>query len=171
MTAARDRLSLTLDCWTDNFRRISYITYTCHWIDEDWTLQQVSLGTSPFPHPHTGDAIADDILKIFQQFEITDKVFRVTTDGGANIIKALKLIGLQRNPCIAHGLHNLINKDFFGNTDENAESCKFLLEKLRKVHRSLLYKFDELCTVSSELTARHNLVETGTYLVLGNNPF
>uniref|UniRef100_T1IUS5 Uncharacterized protein n=1 Tax=Strigamia maritima TaxID=126957 RepID=T1IUS5_STRMM len=56
-------LGLTLDCWTDNYQHLSYITYTVHWIDSNWKLQSGSLGTCHFSPPHTGEDIKK-ILKI-----------------------------------------------------------------------------------------------------------
>lgn len=166
LSSAGDGVSITLDCWTDNYRRISYITYTCHWIDDLWKLQNISLGTSPFPHPHTGEAIAADIQQTLKNFSLDGRIFRVTTDGGANIIKALKLCGLQRHPCLAHGMHNLIKKDFLDNGTEDLKTCSEILKKIRAVHRSLLYKYDELSSSATEIKAREETSETGTILFL-----
>ncbi|OXA42416.1 Zinc finger BED domain-containing protein 1 [Folsomia candida] len=166
LSSAGDSVSITLDCWTDNYRRISYITYTCHWLDDLWKLQNISLGTSPFPHPHTGEAIAADIQQTLKNFSLDGRIFRVTTDGGANIIKALKLCGLQRHPCLAHGMHNLIKKDFLDNGTEDLKTCSEILKKIRAVHRSLLYKYDELSSSATEIKAREETSETEEILAL-----
>uniref|UniRef100_T1IHQ2 DUF659 domain-containing protein n=1 Tax=Strigamia maritima TaxID=126957 RepID=T1IHQ2_STRMM len=78
-------VGMTCDCWTDNYLHLAYMTYTIHWIDNDWNLK------------------AD-------HFSIT-----TVTDCGSNMLKAFRLMKRFHIKCVAHGLHNLISRDLFQN--------------------------------------------------------
>lgn len=55
--------TMTLDAWTDKYKRTAYITFTYHYMD-NWQIKTVVLKTGSFPHPHTGVRVHDEIESI-----------------------------------------------------------------------------------------------------------
>lgn len=94
-------ISITFDFWTDRVKRSSYVTY--HWM-HDFVLRNMSLKTEAFPHPHTGEDIRTAFELLLMEFKLTDKTILAVTDGGTNLIKACKLLKLDRLPCVSHSL-------------------------------------------------------------------
>ena len=97
--------AFTTDMWTDDYRKISYISLTVHYIDENWQLKEQILTASKFPDvKHTAEQIKKVILNILKGYnlipEITMKKFVFITDSAANFISAFK--GLNHIPCFAH---------------------------------------------------------------------
>lgn len=151
LESAPSTICFTFDAWTDNYRRRSYITYTAHWIDQNWCLRYATLRTSLFPHPHSGEAIEKDFRDMCKEFNLCNKAWIATTDNGANRIRACQLLKVLRLPCVAHGLHLLIGTDLFKpnkncDNDEHLNKLQELLSKMRECHRTLIFKFDDLQT-------------------------
>jgi hypothetical protein len=97
--------AFTTDMWTDDFRKLSYISLTVHYIDENWQLKEQVLAASKFPDVrHTSDQIKRVILGILKGYNLipdtTMKRFAFVTDSGANFVSAFK--GLNHLPCFAH---------------------------------------------------------------------
>lgn len=134
--------TITFDLWTDNYRKISYITYTYHYVDDNWSFQNLVLKTSMMNHPHTSQRLKDDFEKTLNEFCIADKNIMCVTDGGKNIVKCTELMKLRRIGCIAHKCHRLIQKDLI--EDPEMKAILDLIGKLRRVQSKLLYRYQEL---------------------------
>lgn len=53
---------MTLDLWTDDFRKIPYLTITLHYIDRDWSrTHERVLCTSQFDMEKTGENILCEV--------------------------------------------------------------------------------------------------------------
>ena len=50
-------IGMTMDMWTDNYRRRSYITFTLRFCADDFKLHDLTLRTSLFESTHTGEHI------------------------------------------------------------------------------------------------------------------
>jgi len=88
------------------------MTFTLHWISPTETqLRSCTLQTNFLPHPHTADNIIEELKKVLTQFNLNNKIITLVTDGGANMIKAARDMKIDRVPCVAHGLHNLVMVD------------------------------------------------------------
>jgi hypothetical protein len=97
--------AFTTDMWTDDYRKISYISLTVHYIDENWQLKEQILAASKFPEvKHTAEQIKKTILGILKGYnlipEVTMKKFIFVTDSGANFVAAFR--SLNHIPCFAH---------------------------------------------------------------------
>lgn len=102
--------SLTSDLWTAR-SRMGYIGITCAYIDKQFKLNEVILAIKYVPYPHTGKAIAKEIQNITKEWNLTNRIFTITTDNGSNMVKAAKLIPeLIRIPCTAHTLQLVVGK-------------------------------------------------------------
>ncbi len=87
---------MTTDMWTDDYRKVSYITITCHYITSDFKLKNNVLTTAVFAHDDakTGDNICRELQKhlvavlMFEPSAMSKVVW--VTDPGSNIIAALR---------------------------------------------------------------------------------
>ena len=113
-------VSLTTDCWT-SITLEGYMTVTCHYIGSDWRLQSAVLDTSPVghldgddgegPQRHTAVALAAQLQRVAEHWDIDKKVTAVCHDNGSNV----KNIGrdsldVEDIGCCAHTLQLAINK-------------------------------------------------------------
>ena len=97
--------SFTTDMWTDNYRKISYISLIVHYINENWQIKEQVLAISKFLKiKHIAELIRKIVLDILKNYnlipEITIKKFTFVTDSNANFILAFK--NLNHIPYIAH---------------------------------------------------------------------
>jgi len=102
--------SLTTDLWTARSKN-GYIGVTCSFIDNDFKLCEAILAIQYIPYPHTGYNICNVLTEIISDWNLTRKVFTLTTDNGSNMVKAGTLMTeLTRLPCSAHTLQLVIGK-------------------------------------------------------------
>lgn len=109
-----NKVSLVLDCWTDNFQRRSFINYRVHYCS-NFEMVTVTLKTAIFEHPHTAVRIKDNIISTLEEFNLSKKEIIAVTDNGANIVAALRLAKIQRLSCISHCLHLFLTSDISKN--------------------------------------------------------
>lgn len=83
--------SLTTDLWTAKSRN-GYIGVTCSFIDNDFKLCEAILAIQYIPYPHTGYNICNVLHEIISNWNLTGKVFTLTTDNGSNMVKAGRLM-------------------------------------------------------------------------------
>ena len=63
------------------------------------------LQTLEVPKEHTAVAIEQVLSSMFEDWDISSKVFRATTtDNGQNIVTAIELLSLEHFPCLGHTL-------------------------------------------------------------------
>lgn len=105
-------VAMTTDMWTDDYRKISYLTITCHFINNKMELVNKTLTTAMFPieEAKTGENIRREILRLLvTKFGVhasaLNKIVWVT-DEGANIKLALR--PYQRLDCIDHLLNTVL---------------------------------------------------------------
>ena len=58
--------SLTCDLWTARSHE-AYLDVTCHWMDQDFKLNEVLLANIPCPYPHIGENIHDVLCEIMEK--------------------------------------------------------------------------------------------------------
>lgn len=77
------KISFTVDGWTScNFR--SYYGITAHFIDENWSLQSLTLDFVPSGGRHTGKDIATVFFTSLIDFDIASKIQGITLDNAAS---------------------------------------------------------------------------------------
>ena len=99
-----ERVALTCDCWTSR-NTVSYLTITCHHIDEEWRLAASVLQTRAVETSHTASNLADLLAEAIEEWGISDKKPTLVTDNAANIVKAVHLMGRFHMGCFAHLLN------------------------------------------------------------------
>lgn len=97
--------SATSDMWSSNTME-PYMSYTVHFIDPDWKLQSRCLQTLYVPADHTAENLADGMNEILNQWQLSPtKQVCLTTDSGANIVKAARDLNWPWISCFGHNLH------------------------------------------------------------------
>ena len=100
----------TTDLWTSCSSH-PYLSYTVHFIDDDWQLQSFCLDTVPLFEDHTGQNIAEAILDICENWGLSrDNLVATTTDNGTNFITGMAQLECTRISCFGHNLDLAINK-------------------------------------------------------------
>lgn len=71
LKTAPPQFSMTSDIWTDKYRHRSFICFTVHFVDSNFRLLKYSLKTEPFDGSHTGEAIAQKISAVANEFNFS----------------------------------------------------------------------------------------------------
>ncbi len=103
-------VAVTTDMWTSTTNS-SFLTVTCHWWNfKEERLDSAVLDCHRVQGRHTAGNIQEELDRVFQAFEIKDKIITMVTDNGSNIKKAAQDMGYRRLSCFAHSL-NLVAMD------------------------------------------------------------
>lgn len=87
MLAQVKHVSLTIDFWSDRRRR-SFMAITCHFVNDELVLKRYLLCLKYIMDGHTGDNIEEWYNQVISEYELRDKIFRITTDNASYMIKA-----------------------------------------------------------------------------------
>ncbi|XP_055306784.1 uncharacterized protein LOC129571046 [Sitodiplosis mosellana] len=134
---------VAFDMWTDNYRRISYMTYTCHYVTDSWKLMSRVLKTAMFEHPHTSIRIEENFNAMMDEYGLRDKEIIAVVDGAANVNRTVNDMGFVKIKCIAHSINRLIQFDLI-QKGEGIEDLKNIIKKLRLIQKALLYSYGQL---------------------------
>ena len=100
----------TTDLWSSVGLK-PYISYTIHFIDDQWQLQSKCLQTHFLPEDHTSGVLVDSPTTTFESWMLTaEKQVCLTTDSGSNVVKAARDLKWPRLSCFGHNLHLAITK-------------------------------------------------------------
>lgn len=147
LKSAGQHACITFDSWTDSHKRKSYLTFTYHFIDKNWKMFSTVLKTGHFEAPHTAQRTKEMFNKLLQEFELQDKKIICVTDGGSSMKSACNLIKVKRLTCVAHQINRLIQFDLLEKNGHQIQPICDLIEKLRKIQRTLIYRFDQLSKI------------------------
>ena len=107
-------VAMTTDMWTEDYRKICYLTITCHFISEDMELvnTMLTIAMISLEEGKMGENIRREILKLLvTNFGLDacslSKIVWVT-DEGANIKLALR--PYQRLDCIEHVINTVLRQ-------------------------------------------------------------
>ena len=102
--------SATTDLWT-SAAGDPYITYTCHFIDQQWELKSYCLQTPYLPQDHNATNIKEVLTETLELWKLeTAKLVGITTDSGSNIKLACELLNWRRLSCFGHYLNLAVEK-------------------------------------------------------------
>lgn len=111
ITENKSKFAFCHDAWTVENDVKQFLGITCHYIDDDYSLNNVLLDFAPLPASHTGAAICDVVEKvIFEDYEIPEsKVTSFTLDNASSnntfmeeIRKRRKCLECAHNRCYCH---------------------------------------------------------------------
>lgn len=114
--------SSTTDMWSSE-GLLPYISYTVHFVNSSWEYTSRNLETCFLPVDHTGENIADAIRSTHEAWNLPmEKLVCMTTDNGANIIKASEELKCERLPCFGHCLNLAVTNTL----KDDARVCRAL---------------------------------------------
>lgn len=134
---AEKQCAMTCDLWTDNYRKLHYLTITSSYIEEilhKWKLKTNVISTTKFPDTSkTGENILLEIQEQMSMLDITDlKNITFVTDQGSNIKKALE--NYKRLSCLAHclntSLRHTLDETFL---NEEVPDVFFSIQSARRI--------------------------------------
>lgn len=76
---------MTSDIWT-SINRKAFLGLTVHYIDSDWNLCNFLVDIIPLAVRHTGANIAQEIMRILREFNISTKIIALTTDNDSAML-------------------------------------------------------------------------------------
>lgn len=99
---------LTTDCWTSR-TTTSYMSVTCHYIADDFSLKSNLLDCFTFAERHTAEQLAFKLNQVTEEWKIKEKVVACVTDNATNIKKAVKeVLKWNHVSCFAHSLNLVV---------------------------------------------------------------
>lgn len=99
----------------------SYLGVTIHFV-ENFKIVSFNIACEPLSESHIAEYLSTTIKDICEKWEIPDeKIVAVTTDNGANIVKAIELaFGRAKHiRCIAHTLNLVVQNSVMVNEKKN----------------------------------------------------
>ena len=149
------KVSLTTDIWTSDVSKDCYLGITMHYINNDWKLKNLLLDIIPINGSHTAELITNNLLQIFEEFNINHKILALTTDNGSNMIACGDQIATELDQgfnnmvfthyrCAAH-IINLAVKAGMNHVGNEIKKLRQFVIKLKN-SPLLLDKLSEICT-------------------------
>jgi hypothetical protein len=164
-------ISITTDGYT-SCQNYSYISATGHFISEKSNFISFCLGFAYVNGRHQADNLKEALQKIFDNFNLEDKIMGIVSDNAPNIRNCLNSLKICMNiepvRCIAHVLQlivkNVIDIVDEGEKDENSKFYQIgqALSKCRKIvttfnHSSQLNDLLEESQIESGIEKKHIL--------------
>ncbi len=105
-----DFYASTTDLWSSRTTE-PYMSYTVHFLTQDFELRTRCLGVVYFPESHTSENIAHGLRDVLASWNLKEEnQVSITTDNGANVVKATELNNWVRLQCFGHRLHLAIGE-------------------------------------------------------------
>lgn len=109
------KLCFTVDTGTSPFKD-DFFGITVHWINEEWQQREIRIGFERLKGPHTAENLKEIFISVLDRFNITRKLFTITSDNASNMLKMMDLIeeyaiqkgcvritaGKKRNDVLSH---------------------------------------------------------------------
>lgn len=127
------KVAIALEFWT-SYEQIYYMSVTCHWIDESWTLQKVLLDICRIPYPCSDAEIYHALVKVLKIYNIDEKVLACTHDTSQSAMHACHKLREDMDahkagpfcyiPCAAQTLNMVI--------EDGLRTTKQIISKVRE---------------------------------------
>ncbi|XP_061884799.1 E3 SUMO-protein ligase ZBED1-like [Entelurus aequoreus] len=132
----------TTDMWSSRTSE-PYLSLTLHYINDDFELKSRCLQTAYFPMDHTGENIALGLRECLASWGLKEEDQTcITTDNGANVVKAVQLNQWTRLQCFGHRLHLAI---------ENAVKDDVRVKRATGLCKQLVGHFSHSCKKKAAL--------------------
>ncbi|KAL4500790.1 hypothetical protein ABPG72_020024 [Tetrahymena utriculariae] len=163
-------LNLTVDMWQSKYNNKSFLTLTCHYLNEEFVQLQWVLKTVEVKEDHSAETFANYIKNILSEYEITipkqeqmideyqgkqysyqNLKITVTSDRGTNNLKLFnEIISIPHICCYAHILNNAIQQINKINNKENSNIIN-KVENICKYFRASPQRQNQFELIQSEL--------------------
>ena len=137
--------AVTSDFWT-SITHVPFMSFTVHFIDEDWILRSYCLDTIPSYEDHTGENIAGALQDVLENWQLSsEKLVATTTDNASNYVAAFETLGWTRVSCFGHNLNLAVSKGLDNHRVQQAIArCHSLFSRSWKKTRDLRLKQEQL---------------------------
>lgn len=105
-----EAVSITSDIWTESTNNHSFLSFTCHWIENNFESRQAVLNIKHFPTNHTSENISELLLNVLDTWNLKEKIHLFVRDNGINIVNGIMKAGFSAISCFIHTLQ-LVVKD------------------------------------------------------------
>ncbi|XP_073708964.1 E3 SUMO-protein ligase ZBED1-like [Garra rufa] len=147
----------TTDLWSSRTME-PYLSLTVHFITRDFKLKSRCLQTVFFPADHTGEELAQGLKESLNSWSLEEqKMVCITTDSGANIVKATSLNNWTRLQCFGHRLHLAIENAM---KDSRIERAVGLCKKIVAYFSHSWKRKRELAIAQKELNLPEHQLKT-----------
>ncbi|GBP84499.1 Zinc finger BED domain-containing protein 4 [Eumeta japonica] len=86
-----EAIAFTSDLWTSSVNNAAFLSFTGHWISENFKLNHAVLNMAHFPELHTSENIKIELLQSVTKWDIpVSKIQAIVHDNGANMVKGVK---------------------------------------------------------------------------------
>ena len=156
-------MASTIDLWTDNVKKVAYISVTVHYIDEEFVLFDRTLHVKPVrDESHTVGMVLDEFKEALDIFGIKYLVFdkiTVVADGGSNIVaedgisSEFDLLG-----CIDHKISNCLTYVLNKTTKQvDGKKSKHFYRYFDEPNMAALYTLIDACKTLVAYFKKSNL--------------
>jgi len=90
--------------WTSSINQEAFLGLTIHYINADWKLCNFLLDIIPFVTSHSGINIANEIMRVLTEFNISSKIVALTTDNES----AMLVCGREMASALDSGFSSMI---------------------------------------------------------------
>lgn len=151
-------ISLQLDMSTSTNGNIPLITMVVSFMNDDFCIESFSISTEFFKRPHTGDAIAEKVIRVLTEYNLLDRKILMSGDHGKNVKKSFEKIpnALTYFDCIAHSVHLVLTVDLIKESEWSVADV--VVKKIRKAHGKLCYQLYQLQEMF-ETSQRSDLID------------
>lgn len=128
-------VSITSDIWSGRAKQ-DYISVVAHYVSKNWELQKRVIGFELIDVAHTGENIAQAIVKVVDQFGLSEKIFAVTLDNASSNSSAMNILTplfevyassfLLHQRCACH-IINLIAKTALKNLEPHIDQLRLAI--------------------------------------------
>lgn len=124
-----EAVCLTTDGWT-SVTNESYLAVTAHYVFNNQMTSNL-LDCYRYTDSHTAANLCDELLRIAQEWKITEKITVVVSDNAANIVAAIRRTGWKHIPCFAHTI-NLVVQSSLATIQHIREKVKSIVDFFRR---------------------------------------
>lgn len=133
--------SICLDVWTDDFKKISYLGITAHYIDNSYCLNSrlISCKALDINKSKTGEYLNKKLMHVLNYYGIDPRKNVVfVTDRGSNVLKALE--HFLRHNCANHFISNVVNEGIrFGKPNTLLKACQDVVSHIKNAGKNALF--------------------------------
>lgn len=104
---------------------------TVHFVNKYWKFTSILLDCFKYYDRHTADNLKNELVRIIDQWDMTEKVHTIVIDNAYNITAAVRLTGWIHLPCLSHTI-NLVIQDAIKLISSIQKKVKNIVEHFHK---------------------------------------